>query len=935
MKKKIISMITALACAVCAVGVMPAADNLVSAASYSDYFSYGDYLKCVKVDEDEDGAYDYVKISGCDESATAVEIPAEIDDLPVTKIGDSAFSGCTSLSGIEIPNSVTSIGDDAFSGCTSLSSINIPDSVTEIEFGTFSGCEKLAAINVSSGNNNYASIDGVLFNKDKTKLKQYPAGRSETTYTIPDSVTYIESGAFSGCTSLSSIEIPDSVTYIETWVFDGCTSLSSINIPDSVTYIGDSAFEGCEKLAAINVSSENNNYASIDGVLFNKDKTELKQYPIGRSETYTIPDSVTYIGDSAFDGCTNLSSVEIPDSVTRIGDYAFYECTSLSSINIPDSVTAIGESAFHETQLMENQDGIKYVGKWVVGVDLDITLAITSEIREGTKGIADSAFSYRREDISNINLPEGLMYIGDDAFYGCENLTNISIPDSVMNIGENAFYETQLMENQDGINYVGKWAVGYDEDITSAEIREGTIGIANCAFVISDISGITIPEGLMYIGNSAFDGCDNIYNNGTIEIPASVVRIGDGAFQCNYNSELGFFNIKNPDCVLGKDCMYNAAIFGEENSILQACAEKEGIPFNPVIVTEAGEYNIELAYNSTKDILFCPSESGNYSVRTKSDKAHMTSFGNSTHYSSTYENEVDSQDELTAGKYYMINIDSKLENENFNNWNEGDLPATIKVDIYHVISESKDISELVDYDIPSYVRSDISFNLEKASNVILDISENLKHLIIHFDESGYEKSSEWKSNGIYTLESGSYMLRIYGNDNDAKLNASLTPYTSTTTVTTTSPTTSTTVSTSVSITTDSVSSGTETTPDVTGTTTDSTTVISTDVTTTKASTADTTAGSTSVSTTSTSTSVSATSAPITTTVPPTTTPQVTGILGDANSDGKLDVRDAAYIARMLAQRDTEKLPKNADFNEDGQINVRDAAAIARFLAKKH
>ena len=509
-----------------------------------------------------------------------------------------------------------------------------------------------------------------------------------------------------------------------------------------------------------------------------------------------------------------------------------------------------------------------------------------------------------------------------------------------MNIGENAFYETQLMENQDGINYVGKWVVGYDEDITSAEIREGTIGIANCAFLIcSNISGITIPEGLMYIGNSAFDGCDNIYNDGTIEIPASVVRIGDGAFQCNYDSKLGFFNIKNPDCVLGKDCMYNAAIFGEENSILQACAEKEGIPFNPVIVTEAGEYNIELAYNSTKDILFCPSESGNYSVRTKSDKAHKTSFGNSTHYSSTYENEVDSQDELTAGKYYMINIDSKLENENFNNWNEGDLPATVKVDIYHVISESKDISELVDYDIPSYVRSDISFNLEKASNVILDISENLKHLIIHFDESGYEKSSEWKSNGIYTLESGSYMLRIYGNDNDAKLNASLTPYTSTTTVTTTSPTTSTTVSTSVSMTTDSVSSGTETTPDVTGTTTDSTAVISTDmttdVTTTKASTADTTAGSTSVSTTSTSTSVSATSSPITTTVPPTTTPQVTGILGDANSDGKLDVRDAAYIARMLAQRDTEKLPKNADFNEDGQINVRDAAAIARFLAKKH
>ncbi len=797
---------------------------------------------------------------------TMSKFPAEIDNLPVKWIGGSAFSDCVLLEDIIIPDSVTSIEYYAFYGCTSLSGINIPDSVTCIESSAFSGCTSLSSIE------------------------------------IPDSVTCIESSTFSECTSLSSINIPDSVTSIEKSAFSGCTSLEEISIPNSVTEIGEETFYECTNLSSIEIP---------DGV------TEIGWETFSGCTSLSnikIPDSVTQIGGNAFSGCTSLSGIEIPDSVTQIGENAFYGCTSLEEITIPDSVIKIGENAFYTTKVIENQDGVEYVGKWVVGSDKDITSA---EIKDGTKGIACSAF------------------------LSCNNLATISIPDSVTNIGEDAFNETQLMENQDGIDYVGKWIVSVDSNMTSVEIREGTIGIADCAFfVCSNISGITIPEGLMYIGNSAFNGCYNIYNDGTIEIPASVVRIGDEAFQRGYDNKLiGFFNIKNPDCVLGKDCMYNAAIFGEENSILQACAEKEGIPFNPVIITEAGEYNIELAYNSTKDILFCPSESGNYSVRTKSDKAHRTSFGNSTHYSSTYENEVDSQDELTAGSYYMINIDSKLENENFNNWNEGDLPATVKVDIYHVISESKDISELVDYDIPSYVRSDISFNLEKASNVILDISGNLKHLIIHFDESGYEKSSEWKSNGIYTLESGSYMLRIYGNDNDAKLNASLTPYTSTTTITTTSPTTSTTVSTSVSMTTDSVSSGTETTPDVTGTTTDSTAVISTDmttdVTTTKASTADTTAGSTSVSTTSTSTSVSATSVPITTTVPPTTTPQVTDILGDANSDGKLDVRDAAYIARMLAQRDTEKLPKNADFNEDGQINVRDAAAIARFLAKKH
>ncbi len=783
MKKKIISMITALACAICAVGVMPAADNLVSAdVTYeNEKLKYGDYLEYQKIESDysESG----IMISGCDKSATSVEIPAEIDNLPVKWIGSSAFSDCVlledisipdsvtsieydafsrciSLKDINIPDSVTEIRNEAFSGCTSLSSINIPDSLTYIADAVFSGCESLAAINVSSENNIYASIDGILFDKDKTELKQYPAGRSETTYTIPDGVIYISHGAFSGCKNLSDINIPDSVTSIGDYAFYECTSLSSIEIPDSVTSIRYNAFSGCTSLSSINIPDS---VTSIGDDAFSE-CTSLSSIEIPDSVTsigdfafsgctslssITIPDSVTSIGDSAFSECTSLSSINIPDSVTSIGACAFLECTSLSSIEIPDSVMEIGNNAFSETQLIENQDGIEYVGKWIVDSDEDITSA---EIKDGTKGIACSAFLSRN------------------------NLATISIPDSVTNIGKYAFYETQLMENQDGINYVGKWAVGYDEDITSAEIREGTRGIADYAFSGNDnLSNINLPEGLMYIGNSAFDGCDNIYNNGTIEIPASVVRIGDGAFQCNYNSELGFFNIKNPDCVLGKDCMYNAAIFGEENSILQACAEKEGIPFNPVIVTEAGEYNIELAYNSTKDILFCPSESGNYSVRTKSDKAHMTSFGNSTHYSSTYENEVDSQDELTAGSYYMINIDSKLENENFNNWNEGDLPATVKVDIYHVISESKDISELVDYDIPSYVRSDISFNLEEASNVILDISENLKHLIIHFDESGYEKSSEWNSNGNYTLESGSYMLRIYGNDNDAKLNASLTP----------------------------------------------------------------------------------------------------------------------------------------------------------------
>ena len=166
----------------------------------------------------------------------------------------------------------------------------------------------------------------------------------DTTNGLP--VTSIGDGAFYWCTRLCSVTIPDSVTSIGDNAFSRCTSLTNLTIGNNVTTIGVAAFSSCTSLTAITVDALNRFYSSVDGVLFNKSQTTLIQYPGGIVGAYTIPNSVTSIGNSAFSYCTNLTSVTIPDSVTSIGDYAFQLCSSLTSVTIPDSVTSIGDCAF-------------------------------------------------------------------------------------------------------------------------------------------------------------------------------------------------------------------------------------------------------------------------------------------------------------------------------------------------------------------------------------------------------------------------------------------------------------------------------------------------------------------------------------------------------------------------------------------------------------
>lgn len=310
---------------------------------------------------------------------------------------------------------------------------------------------------------------------------------------LPNSLTEIGREAFSGCTSLLSMAIPNSVTKIGDSAFSGCSSLFSIVIPDSVIEIGKGALGNCQILNEINVAEGNPSFISIDGALYSQDGKILRQCP-GSKNDFTIPDSVTEIGDSAFLGCVTLSCITIPDSVIKVGYEAFSGCTSLSSIFLPAS-TNLAEGAFDFCKALTSitvTRGTGEMGNWSINCRTDYdslrderTAQFTSVLSDvssletiiilmGVTSISASAFR-NCHSLHSIVIPESMTEIGFSAFRGCTSLVSIVIPNSVTLIGEEAFAECSSLSSINIPNRVDQIA---------------EFMLAKC----SSLSAINIPE---------------------------------------------------------------------------------------------------------------------------------------------------------------------------------------------------------------------------------------------------------------------------------------------------------------------------------------------------------------------------------------------------------------------------------------------------------
>ena len=467
------------------------------------------------------------KIASANQNISGVvEIPSEVDGYTVTEIADDGFVNCHEMESVIIPDTVTTIGSYAFAA-TNITSIEIPASVTEIrnDKGTPFDNSMLEAINVAEGNEKYCSVDGVLFNKDKTSLVKHPCQTSEV-YTVPEGVKKIEAYAFAGCGinqgGFDIKSLPDTLEEIENAAFEYST-ITSLKIPASVKKIsydneGKGIVRGCTNLKNIEVSSKNTKYKSQDGVLFNKDMTDLIAFPAASQiEEYKMPDTVRTISSFAFMqmnlGEFKLEKVKCSSNLKEIGWNAF-DGSKIKEIELPISLEHIYRSAFTESLVQD---------VYYTGTEGDRSNIVIDEVNDQ---LTDATWHYK----ANMPLTENSWKLEN----GVLTLSGKGAWDSYAKAVKQPWYEDRSKITsvviEDGITEIGEfnfYGLTNVKEITipSSVTKIGAYALKNC----SALKNITLPENLTSIGESALYGCGLT----KVTIPAAVTEIQDYAFSRN------------------------------------------------------------------------------------------------------------------------------------------------------------------------------------------------------------------------------------------------------------------------------------------------------------------------------------------------------------------------------------------------------------------
>lgn len=358
-----------------------------------------------------------------------------------------------------------------------LVNVEIPSSVTFIDVFAFSNCSNLTEINVNENNTNYTSVDGVLYDKNMSTLICCPSMESGS-FEIPSSVTSIGLRAFEGCSNLTSIEIPSSVTNIDLFAFNKCSGLTSIEIPSGVTEIGDNAFSECIGLTDICVDANNDNYTSVEGVLYDKNIDTLISCPVGKMGKFDIPMGVTDIADYAFFGCINLTDIEIPSSVTSIGRDVVWGCSK-------DLIIYCQSGSYAEEYAKKN--GIKYSNTTTSTTgdttkDIKVTIGST-EVKIGDDSYEIDAAPYIQSTSSSILVP--LRFV-----------TVAILGGDVDNANDSSIVEWDAEYKNANVYYNGK-TIQFKADSNTMIIAEGVM-VDDIVNMDNDVKA-EIKDGKMYV----------------------------------------------------------------------------------------------------------------------------------------------------------------------------------------------------------------------------------------------------------------------------------------------------------------------------------------------------------------------------------------------------------------------------------------------------